>query len=124
MSATRPCPECGADISYSAKHCSCGWGGKKQIEHVKDYSCAAYGCPMPGSISNSIGPNGTYYCRFHFNIPIQDWNSITQKLRSGKLQANERQGKDDYLAYITEKMKKEGMKPFQGNMESFLGNQS
>lgn len=90
----------------------------------KDYSCQSYGCPLPGSISNSIGPNGAYFCRFHFNTPAEQWPSITQKIRSGETLANERQGKDDYLTYITEKMTKEGMKDFQGNMASYLARKS
>jgi len=122
----RSCPECGTDLPYSAKSCSCGWGktGKSFPEAPKDYSCAAHGCPLLGSISPSIGPNGTYYCRFHFNTPVKDWPSITQKLRSGETLANERQGKDDYLTYITEKMNKEGMKEFQGNMADYLKGKS
>lgn len=26
MNSTKPCPECGSDIAYSARSCACGWG--------------------------------------------------------------------------------------------------
>jgi len=25
---TRPCPECGTEIAYNARSCTCGWGGR------------------------------------------------------------------------------------------------
>lgn len=113
----RPCPECGTIIAYAAKSCSCGWGkGKGAADPVKDYGCAAYGCPLPGSISNSIGPNGTYYCRHHFNIPIQEWAWITARIRSGEVERNEIRAREDYRSYIAEKFLKEGMKPIPGNL--------
>lgn len=123
MSFTRSCPECGTDIKQSARSCSCGWGktGGRIPEAPKDYSCAAHGCPLLGSISPSIGPNGTYFCRFHFNTPADEWQAITQQIRSGETLAKEKQGREDHLTYITEKMKHEGMKEFPGNLTSYAG---
>lgn len=112
----KPCPECGTMISYSARSCSCGWGEKKQIEVKKDYGCAAYGCPFPGSISPTIGPNGTYFCRFHFGTQSHEWAAITARIRSGETERNESKAREDYRAYITEKFKREGMKEFPGNV--------
>jgi len=111
-------------IAYAARSCSCGWGAKKQIEVKRDYNCAAYGCPLPGSISPSIGANGTYYCRFHFNTPIQDWAGITSRIRSGETDQTGSKAREDYRSYITEKFKSDGMKEFAGNMASVLVQQS
>ena len=111
-----PCPECGATLRNGARSCGCGWGEKKQIEHKRDYGCAAYGCPLDGAISPSIGPNGTYYCRHHFNTPLHDWAGITASIRSGEVARNEANGTYDYRAYITEKFIKEGLKLVPGNL--------
>lgn len=117
--SNKPCPECGTILAYSARSCSCGWGrGKATTEPPKDYSCAAYGCPLAGAISPSIGPNGTYYCRHHFNTPIQDWAAITARIRSGEVERNESKAREDYKAYITEKFIKEGMKVAPGNVDA------
>lgn len=113
-----PCPECGATLRHGARSCGCGWGEKKQIEHKRDYGCAAYGCPLDGAISPSIGPNGTYYCRFHFNTPIEDWAGITSRIRSGETLRNESKAREDYREYITEKFLREGMLPIAGNLSS------
>lgn len=120
--SNRTCPECGTLIAYSARSCSCGWGrGKAMNEPAKDYGCAAHGCPLLGSMSPSIGANGTYYCRFHFNTPLEDWAGITSRIRSGETLRNESKAREDYRAYITEKFISEGMKPIAGNLASKRG---
>lgn len=126
MSFERNCPECGTELKPSARSCSCGWGktGQRISEGPKDYSCAAYGCPLPGSISSGIGASGTFYCRFHFGHPVQDFAEISRKIRTGEILDAEKKGKKDYLEYITDKMSKEGMKEFQGNISSYVRGKS
>jgi hypothetical protein len=59
-----------------------------------DHRCSAHGCPLPGSISSSIGANGTFYCRFHFGADPKDWPKITEDVKRLKIQA-ERELKDE-----------------------------
>lgn len=86
-------------------------------QEVSNTYCPANGCPLPGAISPSIGPNGTFYCRFHFNEPAEKWNDITRRIRSGELLSREQQGREDYKRYITEKFIKEGMNADLGTQE-------
>lgn len=43
--------------------------------------CAAYGCPMPGAISESTTGGGTWLCRRHFGARPDDWQEITTQVR-------------------------------------------
>lgn len=58
---------------------------QKKMEHEpRKTTCAAHGCPMPGSISSSTHPgeNSEWVCRFHFNKPVRDWPEITSQVRA------------------------------------------
>jgi hypothetical protein len=45
--------------------------------------CAAYGCPLPGGISDSIaGGHQRWYCRFHFGEGVSKNDAITLKIKS------------------------------------------
>lgn len=82
MSKTRPCPECGAEIAYAAKSCACGWGAwKNRHEAPKDYSCAAYGCPLTGSMSPSTTGSGPWFCAFHWGTSVDQRDAVTVKIR-------------------------------------------
>jgi len=82
MSSNRPCPECGAEIAYAAKSCACGWGaGKKRHDAPPDYSCAAYGCPLDGSISPSTTGGGPWFCFLHYGIKADQRDAVTVKIR-------------------------------------------
>jgi hypothetical protein len=42
--------------------------------------CAAYGCPMPGSMSSSTGGTNEWFCRVHFGRNPGSWQHITAEL--------------------------------------------
>lgn len=42
-----------------------------------NWKCAAYGCPLPGGQSMDRGPGIKYYCRFHANASMDDWDRIS-----------------------------------------------
>lgn len=59
--------------------------GKKKFEAQPDESrsflrCSAMGCKMKGSITGSSGDGAKYTCRFHFNAPFEQWQTINDKL--------------------------------------------
>jgi hypothetical protein len=49
--------------------------------NVNRYKCAAYGCPLPGGITDSVHGSDIWYCRHHFHAKKNLWQEITQKLR-------------------------------------------
>lgn len=55
----------------------------KSFNRVRSKDCAAHGCPMPGSITGTTKPGDEteWLCRFHFNEPVDEWQSITRKVR-------------------------------------------
>lgn len=61
----------------------------KPADEPRQYrsSCAANGCPLPGSISLEHGPNARYFCRFHHSAPPQEWDKITYRIRQNEVQA-------------------------------------
>ena len=48
-------------------------------QQVVDNSCAAYGCPLAGSVQ---APNGKWYCRFHSRSAHSENDAITSVLRA------------------------------------------
>lgn len=44
--------------------------------------CAAYGCPMSGTISDSTKGGGTWYCRFHFQASPRAFDAISEDVRN------------------------------------------
>lgn len=42
--------------------------------------CAAHGCPMPGSMSQSTSGNDKWFCRFHNNIEYDSWRNVSSQL--------------------------------------------
>jgi hypothetical protein len=45
-----------------------------------NHGCAAYGCPLPGSVSHGAGPGIKYYCRFHLNLSTEKFDAVTLRL--------------------------------------------
>lgn len=43
--------------------------------------CHAYGCPLPGAISESTKGGGPWFCRHHFGTGGAAWAGITTRLR-------------------------------------------
>ena len=45
--------------------------------------CAAYGCTLAGSITDTTCPTPTtsWFCRFHFGVPADQWAAITTAIR-------------------------------------------
>lgn len=43
--------------------------------------CHAYGCPLPGAISESTKGGGPWFCRHHFGAGAALWPDITTRLR-------------------------------------------
>lgn len=48
------------------------------------FKCAAYGCPLPGAITDSIHGSDAWYCRKHFHAKSNVWQEITDMLRKGQ----------------------------------------
>lgn len=46
-----------------------------------DGRCHAFGCPLPGAISESLKGSDTWFCRFHFGAEGAKWNEITRSIR-------------------------------------------
>lgn len=55
---------------------------------VASARCAAYGCPLAGSITDSTKGGGVWYCRFHFAARGALNDEITEGLRR-KIRAGE-----------------------------------
>lgn len=71
--------------------------------------CAAYGCPLPGSITDSLyGPTNEveWLCRFHSGHERSEWQQITHKLRTTKTEKKEIP-KNRYEGLTPEQCKKE-----------------
>lgn len=49
----------------------------------RNTGCAAHGCPMPGSITDTTKPHegSQWLCRFHFGAPVDEWHDITRRVR-------------------------------------------
>lgn len=75
----------------------------KALKPFRSLSCAAHGCPMPGSITGTTKPSddSEWLCRFHFNEPVDEWQTITRKVRM--LSMEERKT----LAFLPMKQKRE-----------------
>lgn len=55
----------------------------KPVTAYRNSGCAANGCPMPGSITDTTKPQegSQWLCRFHFNEPVNEWRDITRRVR-------------------------------------------
>jgi hypothetical protein len=67
----RQCPECGDRISVDARACACGWrknGAKRQEgpDHFCRWNDHGHICGKRGSLSDSIGGGGPWYCSEHY----------------------------------------------------------
>ena len=47
---------------------------------IQNHTCAAYGCPFPGSLSSSTNGADTWYCRNHFGVFGPDHDPITERI--------------------------------------------
>lgn len=55
-------------------------------EDARDpHRCRAYGCPMPGAISESTTGGSAWFCRYHAGAEPMLWANITSALRNGTL---------------------------------------
>ena len=43
--------------------------------------CGAYGCPMPGALSDSTHGSDRWTCRFHFGVASREWDRVTTGIR-------------------------------------------
>lgn len=56
--------------------------GSSTTAYNRAAGCAAYGCPMSASMSESTrGGEGAWYCRFHFGAGHGNFDAITTVLR-------------------------------------------
>lgn len=62
--------------------------GRSPVPAVSDgedarnpHACHAYGCPLPGAISDSTVGGGPWLCRHHFGAAASQWADITTRLR-------------------------------------------
>lgn len=46
--------------------------------------CAAYGCPLPGGITDSTQGSDRWLCRFHFGHEPSEFDAITTEVRRKK----------------------------------------
>lgn len=71
-----------AEVSAQAKRGRRAAPEAPEPEEERDPSaCAAYGCPLPGSISESTTGGGPWLCRHHFGVASSRWTEITTRLR-------------------------------------------
>ena len=49
---------------------------------IDNHGCAAYGCPLPGSVSYGAGPGIKYYCRFHLGLSQDKFDAVTFRLNT------------------------------------------
>lgn len=60
--------------------------GKKNQDQDSDipqrdpHRCAAYGCPLRGTMSNSLNGSDTWYCRFHNGRNPADFDAISTRI--------------------------------------------
>ena len=48
----------------------------------REQTCAAYGCPMSGTLSTSTNGSHSFYCHFHFGVDSSDWGNITLRIKN------------------------------------------
>jgi hypothetical protein len=75
MIQTKECPKCGTEHRTHIKKCGCGyqWTGKRQEPeqyHDPMHGCCSYmagtsRCHYPGTFSDSLKGDGTWYCSAH-----------------------------------------------------------
>jgi hypothetical protein len=99
------CPDC--NTPYTGRSCRCGYGGSSREEKPKNHNCSAFGCPLPGSITNSIGgprdkepDHRKFYCRFHFGKRLEENDAITDRIKIGELLRAEEAGKEEHKRWL------------------------
>lgn len=45
------------------------------------WQCSAYGCTLPGGLSQGFGEHATYFCRFHYGKKSARNDEITRRLK-------------------------------------------
>lgn len=75
---------------------------KKLDEAPRKTTCAAYGCPLPGSIASTTHPGESteWFCRFHFGEKVENFQKITQAIRSGAAIESEEKAKQAHKEYL------------------------
>ena len=86
MAMTKACPECGQSLHHLALKCRCGWADK-EAKTAKDDgrpagACTAYGCPLGGTIFNTMGPGGEGWCPMHYRHSELDLQLLTKAIRA------------------------------------------
>ena len=63
----KSCPNCGTEHKEHIKKCGCGYEWKSQESKVFNHNtgCSVIGCPMPGTITDSVRGSETWFCRYH-----------------------------------------------------------
>ena len=55
-----------------------------QKKKERNLGCAAFGCPMPGTRSNSISGSDEWWCRYHFNQDGAQNDLITHRIKQNR----------------------------------------
>lgn len=70
--------------------------------------CAAYGCPLPGGITDSTQGSDRWLCRFHFGKTVGEFDEVTKEarrmVRDGDLNAP--RGDTPTVAWMRARLKK------------------
>ncbi|MDS4070499.1 MAG: hypothetical protein RKO24_12865 [Candidatus Competibacter sp.] len=77
-----------------------------------NHFCAAYGCSLPGGISQDHGPEAKYYCRWHFRVSVGQYDAVSFRINARqdlflaaveRREATELPAKpgEEYHAYLT-----------------------
>jgi hypothetical protein len=52
------------------------------VPATANWQCNAYGCRLPGGLSQGFGPEAKYYCRFHYGKEPFENDLVTRILHS------------------------------------------
>lgn len=56
---------------------------QSQADGRRAGQCVGWGCPLAGTISgDSGGSKKSWFCRFHWGTPSDDWHAITGRIRA------------------------------------------
>lgn len=50
-------------------------------DRTNNVRCIAFGCPLPGAISDSTRGGGPWLCRMHFGTSPSEFQEVTRKVR-------------------------------------------
>lgn len=83
---TRLCGNCGERFTASLGRCpDCGTHAAKASAEDKpkqSQTCAAHGCPLPGTVSDDTKGEGPWMCSAHRRADRRDWPAITERAKS------------------------------------------